>query len=51
MLKFEVCNLTSRRDILNLTNLAKKISASADEEGWLEIVLSRRQLCKRVHKC
>jgi hypothetical protein len=37
VLKFEVFNLTSRDDMMDFSNLAKIISASEDEDVWLEI--------------
>ncbi|MDN5845866.1 MAG: DUF1428 family protein [Candidatus Nitrosocosmicus sp.] len=37
ILKFEVFTLNSRNDMMDITNLAKTISASEDEDVWLEI--------------
>lgn len=37
VLKFEVFNLTSRDDMADFTNVSRTISASEDEEVWLEI--------------
>ncbi|MDQ4073388.1 MAG: DUF1428 family protein [Thermoproteota archaeon] len=37
VLKFEVFNLSARDDMMDFTNLAKTISASDEEDVWLEI--------------
>ena len=37
VLKFEVFSLSSRNDIMDLTNIAEIVSANDDEEAWLEI--------------
>lgn len=37
VLKFEVYNLNSRENMMQFVNLAKTISASEDEDVWLEI--------------
>ncbi len=37
VLKFEVFNLSTRDDMMDFTNLAKTISASDEEDVWLEI--------------